>query len=62
MKKLDEWFRANKLSLNINKTKYIYFKLGRGNALKIVNDGLKINNTVLGKVASIKFLGVLIDD
>jgi len=32
LEKLTEWFRSNKLSLNISKTNYILFKLVRNNA------------------------------
>ena len=62
MKKLGEWFRENKLSLNINRTKYIRFKMGRGKAFKIAADDLKIDNTVIERITNIKFLGVLIDE
>ena len=54
------WFKANKLSLNIDKTSYILFR-NRGkkvkNNLNINIDGVNIN-----QVTSAKFLGLYIDE
>ena len=54
------WFQTNKLSLNINKTKYILFHKPRK---KIINRNIeiKINNTIIEQVEEIKFLGAHID-
>lgn len=51
------WFDANKLSLNITKTKYIIF----GNRQIHNFTNLKIDDVVLERVMEIKFLGVIID-
>lgn len=50
------WFDANKLSLNITKTKRIIF--GNRHIHNITN--LKIDDMVLERVMEIKFLGVII--
>ena len=58
--KLSEWFRANKLSLNIKKTNYIVFGV-KGNLCTASNFVLTIDGKELEKVPSTKFLGVYID-
>ena len=57
---LSEWFRTNKLSLNIAKTNYVLF----GNRRKCLSDTnfmISINGSVVERVISTKFLGVYID-
>ena len=52
-----DWFKANKLSLNVSKTNFIHFKTGnKTNKIKIT-----IDNTDIKPVDSSKFLGVIID-
>lgn len=55
---LHDWFKANKLSLNASKTKYMAFNM------KLVHPflDLSIGGEVLEKVNSTKFLGIIIDD
>jgi uncharacterized surface protein with fasciclin (FAS1) repeats len=55
---LTDWFRANKLSLNINKTNYIVFTMMPNG---ILDYDLKIGNELIEKVDSTTFLGVKID-
>ena len=59
--KLSVWFKANKLSLNIDKSNYIMFKNRHSNRvyndMNICIDGLKIS-----RVSCTKFLGVLLDE
>ena len=56
--KVSNWFKANKLSLNVSKTNYIHFtkKKHRTPPLKIM-----IDNTPIHPVDQTKFLGVIID-
>ena len=57
---LSNWFKSNKLSLNIDKTHFIDFSNRRKNnlsALPLSIDGVKIS-----QVDHIKFLGVVVDD
>ena len=60
---IDKWFRANKISLNTNKTKYIFFhnRNQRDNIpLKLPN--LQISSNVIERVSHLKFLGLIIDE
>jgi len=52
------WFKANKLALNINKTKYMIFT---NNEIKTDHLSLTIENITLEQVSSYKFLGIHID-
>ena len=58
--KLSQWFRANKLSLNIKKTNYILF----GNKRLPLNATLSvsIDGILLQRVVSTKFLGIFVDE
>src|SRR6188508_321288 len=59
--KLSEWFKANRLSLNVKKTNYIIF--GRKifahtfPTPRIIIDGVTVD-----RVVSTKFLGVIVDE
>lgn len=53
------WLNANKLSLNIEKTKYMLFTNSRKN---FVHNYIKLNNIALEKVTYTKFLGIIIDN
>ena len=62
LNEINEWFRANKLSINAGKTIYIFFH--KQHDSKKVPQKLPIlilNNTTLETVNSIKFLGVILD-
>ena len=52
---VDNWLKANRLSLNISKTSYmiIYQK----NAIEI-----RIKDSILTKVSTVKFIGVTLDE
>ena len=53
-KNISTWFKANKLSFNLNKTHYIAFK----NLNKL---SIEIDGTIIKEVTDTKFLGVLVD-
>ena len=58
---INRWFKANKLSLNIKKTKYILFhKNSAKNEISGIPD-LKTGRKNMEKTSSIKFLGVMLD-
>ena len=59
LKKLDAWFKVNKLSLNVSKTNYMVFGKTKG-----VSDNchININDVELEQVSSTKFLGIYIDN
>ena len=54
------WFRANKLSLNLNKTNYILFRSHRKIPSTTANT-LCIDGYPINQVTSSKFLGVILD-
>jgi hypothetical protein len=61
LSKLSEWFRANRLSLNISKTNYILF----GNRRRCLADtkfNICIDGNIIERVCFTKFLGVYIDE
>ena len=59
---IKDWFTANKLSLNVEKTKYPFFhKPSKKDALPLRLPKLIINNYEIQREESIKFLGVLLD-
>lgn len=58
LSRIKSWFDINKLSVNLNKTKYIIFT-----NRKVTNQiDIKINNIVLERVTEHKFLGICIDE
>ena len=60
MLKLPDWFKANKLALNIQNSNYILFKPRQKRDelnLSIEMDGFKIN-----QVKEVNFLGVILDE
>ena len=56
--KLKSWFALNKLSMNISKTNYIVF--GEADKDELIN--VSIDEFILTRVCSTKFLGVQIDE
>ena len=58
MSQLCEWFKVNKLSLNLDKTCYSIFGSNHKNTTA---HKLYINDKVIQNVASCKYLGILID-
>uniref|UniRef100_A0A669CB82 Reverse transcriptase domain-containing protein n=1 Tax=Oreochromis niloticus TaxID=8128 RepID=A0A669CB82_ORENI len=54
---LKKWFDINKLSLNLDKTKFMFF----GNQKKNIKIEICVDNVYLETVNEIKFLGVIID-
>jgi len=63
LKNIDNWMIANKLTVNISKTKYILFRPTNKKAL-CDDKSLRVNyrNTAIEKVSSIRFLGLIINE
>ena len=60
---INEWLKANKLSLNITKTKYILFcKKSNQDDLPLILPSLVINNTNIKREDSMNFLGVILNE
>ena len=55
--KITDWLQANKLSLNVNKTKFMVFHSDRR---RVVYPVLSINNTIIERVDTFNFLGLRI--
>ena len=63
LQNINEWFISNKLSLNVKKMKFsIFHKASRRDDLPIVLPKLFMNNQVMKRQSSIKFLGVLLNE
>ena len=56
--KVTQWIRANKLSLNLQKTKYMVFS----NSLNTLPINIVFDNTPLENVSHTKFLGLIVDN
>ena len=53
---LDDWFRANKLTLNVGKSVHMIFSKKEN-----VDTSIKLGDTELCKVETVKFLGMWLD-
>ena len=63
LKNISQWSTANKLSLNIKKTKYTLFHIySIRNKICLKLTTLEIGNKVIEKTPSIKLLGVMLDE
>ena len=60
LSRISDWLSANKLSLNVGKSKLLYYTNKNRNCLKDIV--VKINNEILKEVDSAKYLGVLMDN
>ena len=60
--KINDWLRANKLSLNVKKTKYMQFRYSQKSPNAMPKLKLKMNNTPIDKVAHFDFLGLRITE
>ena len=56
--KVSQWIKANKLTLNVTKSKYMIFS----NSLEKLPDDIFVDTTALEQVSNIKFLGVNVDN
>ena len=63
LQNINEWFISNKLSLNVKKTNFLIFhKASRRDDSPLVLPKLFINNQVIKRQSSRKFLGILLDE
>ena len=60
LNKICQWINANKLSLNLNKTKYMLFS--KSKTVDNPIDPLLIDNDPIQRTKTIKFLGYMIDE
>ena len=59
LQKVDEWMRANRLSLNVEKTNFMLFTHSHVDRNAVV---VRLGNKTITQVKSVKFLGIHIDD
>lgn len=60
--KVIDWLRANKLSLNAKKTKFMQFRFSQKNPNSLPKIKLKMGGTVIEKVETFNFLGLTISE
>ncbi len=56
---INDWLKTNKLSINVNKCKYMIFHTFRK---KVNNVKIKMNNTTINRVKELNFPGLTIDE
>ena len=62
LEKISQWFKANKLSINIKKTKFTLFhKNSSKNDIPVKVPALMVGSNNIERISSIKFLGVILD-
>ena len=60
---VDDWFKANKLTANLKKASKYMLTVGKINSKKYLPEiELKMGNTTLERVPTIKYLGVTLDE
>ena len=63
LKRINQWFISNKLSLNVRKTKYSFFrKPSKRKDIPLLLAKLNVNNSEIERSECLKFLGVLLDE
>ena len=63
LSQINNWFFANKLSLNIEKTKYMLFqKLTDQENISLKLPSLQMNCNIIERENSLKFIGVILDE
>ena len=61
LKYLDEWFKSNKLTLSTEKTYFSIYHTKR-KQIHPQYDNLRLNSSVIKRVAHVKYLGVYLDE
>ena len=63
LSQINDWFLANKLSLNVEKTKYMLFhKCTDQENIPLKLPLLQLNSNIIERENSLKFLGVILDE
>ena len=62
LENVSNWLKLNKLKLNLEKTRFMLFHPIRTTFWKNINFDVIIDKTIIKKVYSYKYLGVIIDD
>ena len=59
---LNDWFCANKLSLNVQKTNFMIFRPNHRRADDTLFEKVSLGNEQIRRITSAKFLGIIVDD
>ena len=59
---LDKWFKANKLTLNVEKTNFIIFTTADKRKNIDIPNTLELNNIMINRTDQAKYLGLIIDE
>jgi len=62
LQKINDWLEINKLSINVDKTKYMIFHNRQRNIDMYDNLKLKINNLPIKRTKTFNFLGIMINE
>ena len=63
LEKVSQWFKANKLSINIKKTKFTLFhKNSSKDDIPVKLPALMVDSNNIERKSSIKFLGIMLDE
>jgi hypothetical protein len=62
LSKINEWLEINKLSINVDKTKYMIFHNKQRNIDAYENLELEINNLPIKRTKTFNFLGIIINE
>ena len=62
LSKITEWLAANKLALNVKKTKFMMFSYSRSKLMQQHTPDIRINNQPISRVDNFDFLGIRIDE
>ena len=61
IKNVKNWFTANKLTLNVDKTSFIIFRSKR-NTINNLPDTIEVENTIINRETKMKYLGLTLDE
>ena len=63
LSQINDWFLANKLPLNVEKTKYMFLhKLTDQDNIRLKLPSLQLNGNIIGRLNSLKFLCAILDE
>ena len=59
--KINEWFTANKLTLNVNKTSYVIFRSNRSANINLPNS-IRCGDIEINRESKVKYLGLILHE
>ena len=61
IEKISNWFKSNKLSLNLTKTNYVIFRT-RNRRVPTTTQEIQIDGLIISRLQNVKFLGIMINE